>query len=112
MLNLRVSLALTLLAVGLVEGQQCQLLKQLVAPTGIRHNKWNDAKSFCESQGGAGSRLATWQEYCPNGQNGPPAFDASEPSAGKDNRLAPAYFKDGGSTLQRGGLSQFLRRGS
>jgi hypothetical protein len=89
---------MSLLVFGLVEGQKCQL-KLRVAPTSILNN-WNDAKSFCESQGGAGSRLATWQEYCPKGGNSQSNVHVSGPSAGVDNRIAPAYFNNGGPTLQ------------
>jgi hypothetical protein len=86
------------LAIVVVQGQQCQLKlhRHLTLTT------WDESKSFCEAQGGPGSRLATWQEYCPNGQGSHPAFLHAPLAQGKDfdHLVAPAFFDNGGRTLQ------------
>jgi hypothetical protein len=87
------------LTVVVVQGQQCQLkLHQHVSLT-----TWDKSKSFCEAQGGPGSRLAAWQEHCPNGKGGHPAAFLHAPLTQEehfDHPVAPAFFDNGGSTLQ------------
>jgi hypothetical protein len=98
MLN-RVFLFVLALAIVAVNAQQCQLkLHRHLSLT-----TWDESKSFCEAQGGPGSRLATWQEYCPNGQGSHPAFlhaPSNQEQEDFDHRAAPAFFDNGGRTLQ------------
>jgi hypothetical protein len=86
------------LTVVVVQGQQCQLkLHRHVSLT-----TWDESKSFCEAQGGPGSRLATWQEYCPNGKGSHPAF-LHVPLTQEEHfyhPVAPAFFDNGGRTFQ------------
>jgi hypothetical protein len=86
------------LALVVVQGQRCQLKlhRHLSLAT------WDESKSFCEAQGGPGSRLATWQEYCPNGKGSHPTFLHAPLARGEgfDHRVAPAFFDNGGRTLQ------------
>jgi hypothetical protein len=86
----------TIALAALADAQNCQVKLH----SDVALQSWDESKSFCEAQGGPGSRLATWQEYCPNGQNNPPAFLNGPIQEGIDHKIAPAYFNNGGRVLQ------------
>jgi hypothetical protein len=54
-----------------LQSTQCQL-KLHQNPANV--NNWDQAAAFCAASGGPGSRLASFAEYCPTGENHPPAF--------------------------------------